>query len=144
MEAQQSWSRAVQSFEQIRSHLGATHALKTNDPYLISFDLTLEGGRHQGLYLAELEDEDGEKVLRISTPVGPFTGIDATRCLRFNWQQRSGYFAVSDLEGSPYLHLCENRPYALLSSAEVDRLVAELGALGDRIEQAISSGGDVF
>jgi hypothetical protein len=47
----------VQSFEQIRSHVGSQHALRTNDPYLISFDLTLESGRHQGLYLAELVDE---------------------------------------------------------------------------------------
>ncbi len=134
----------MQSFEQVRSHLGALHTLKTNDPYLISFDLSLRDGRHQGIYLAELEDEGGRKVLRISTPVGPFTGVDATRCLRFNWQQRSGYFAVSDLEGSPYLQLCDNRPYAALSTGELDALIAELGALGDRIEQAISEGGDVF
>src|SRR5690606_5107318 len=93
----------VQSFEQIRSLLGARHALRTNDPYLISFDLTLEHGRHQGIYLAEMDDEDGRKILRISTPVGPFTGMDATRCLRFNWEQRTGYLSISDLEGSPYL-----------------------------------------
>lgn len=134
----------MQSFEQIRSHLGATHALKTNDPYLISIDLTLGDDRHQGVYLAELEDEDGGKILRISTPVGPFAGADATRCLRFNWAQRAGYLAVSDLEGSPYLHLCENRPYASLAPAELDAIILELGMLGDRLEQAISEGGDVF
>jgi hypothetical protein len=134
----------VQSFEQIRSHVGSQHALRTNDPYLISFDLTLESGRHQGLYLAELEDEDGAKYLRVSTPIGPYTGIDGARCLRFNWEQRTGYLAISDLEGSPYLHLCENRPYGLLSTVEIDRVIDELGALGDRMEQAISNGGDTF
>ena len=66
------------------------------------------------------------------------------RCLRFNWEQRTGYLAVSDLAGSPYLHLCENRPYTELSDAEIDRVIAELGTLGDRMEQAISSGGDTF
>lgn len=134
----------MQSFEKIRSHLGARHALRTNDPYLISFDLRLSDGRHQGIYLAELDDEDGQKILRISTPVGPFTGTDAARCLRFNWEQRTGYLAISDLEGSPYLQLCENRPYALLTESELERVIAELGALGDRLEQAISSGGDSF
>jgi hypothetical protein len=134
----------VQSFEQIRSHVGSRHALSTNDPYLISFDLTLADGRHQGIYLAEMDDEDGGKHLRVSTPIGPFTGLDGVRCLRFNWEQRTGYLAVSDLEGSPYLHLCENRPYALLGDAEIDRVIAELGALGDRMEQAISAGGDTF
>jgi hypothetical protein len=134
----------VQSFEQIRSHVGSQHALRTNDPYQISFDLTLGSGRHQGLYLAELEDEDGAKYLRISTPIGPYTGVDGARCLRFNWEQRTGYLAISDLEGSPYLHLCENRPYGLLSTAEIDRVIDELGALGDRMEQAISNGGDTL
>jgi hypothetical protein len=70
--------------------------------------------------------------------------MDGTRCLRFNWEQRTGYLALSDLEGSPYLHLCENRPYTLLSPSEIDRVIAELGALGDRMEQAISEGGDTF
>lgn len=134
----------MQSFEQIRSHAGSRYTLRTNDPYLISFDLTFPDGRHQGMYLAEMEDEDGGKFLRISTPIGPYTGMDGTRCLRFNWEQRTGYLAISDLDGSPYLHLCENRPYALLSEAELDRVIGELGDLGDRMEQAISSSGDVF
>ncbi|GAA0705932.1 hypothetical protein [Dokdonella soli] len=134
----------MQSFEQIRSHVGSRHALRTNDPYLISFDLTFADGRHQGLYLAEMEDEDGAKYLRISTPIGPYTGMDGTRCLRFNWEQRTGYLALSDLEGSPYLHLCENRPYGLLSESEIERVIEELGTLGDRMEQALSSGGDTL
>lgn len=134
----------MQSFEQIRSHVGSRHSLRANDPYLISFDLELAGDRHQGVYLAEMEDEEGSKYLRISTPIGPYTGMDGLRCLRFNWEQRTGYLAVSDLEGSPYLHLCENRPYTLLSDSEIDRVIDELGTLGDRMEQAISSGGDTF
>ena len=134
----------MQSFEQIRSHTGSRHALRTNDPYLISFDLSLDDGRHQGMFLAEMEDEEGGKYLRISTPIGPYVGVDGSRCLRFNWEQRTGYLAVSDLDGSPFLHLCENRPYSLRSEEELDRVIGELGSLGDRMEQAISSGGDTF
>ena len=134
----------MQSFEQIRSHVSNLHSLRTNDPYLISFDVTLAQGRHQGLYLAEMEGEDGLKYLRVSTPIGPATGVDATRCMRFNWEQRTGYLAISDLDGSPYLHLIENRPYSLLQGDELDRVIKELGQLGDRLEQAISSGGDSF
>jgi hypothetical protein len=135
----------VQSFEEIRSHVNARHPLRINDPYLICFDVALENdSRHQGLYLAELDDEEGRKYLRISTPIGPLTGMDAKRCLRFNWEQRLGYLAVHDLDGSPYLHLCDNRPYELLTANELDRLVDEIGSLGDRLEQAISSGGDAL
>jgi hypothetical protein len=135
----------MHSFEQIRSHISAKHQLRINDPYLISFDLLLDGGtRHQGIYLSELDHEEGRKFLRISTPIGPLTGMDAKRCLRFNWEQRMGYLAVSDLDGSPYLQLCENRPYTGLTAAEIDRVVIEIGGLGDRIERAFSAGGDLF
>lgn len=134
----------VQSFEQIRSHVSNLHTLRTNDPYLISFDLTLADDRHQGIYLAEMEGDDGLKYLRVSTPIGPATGVNATRCLRFNWEQRTGFLAISDLDGSPYLHLIENRPYSVLQGDELDRVIKELGHLGDRLEQAISTGGDSF
>jgi len=132
----------VQSFEQIRSHVGSRHMLRTNDPYLVSFDIDVAAERHQGIYLTEVEDEDGAKYLRISTPVGPFTGLDPVRCLRFNWEQRTGFLALSNLDGSPYLHLCENRPYTVLDAAELDRVIAEIAGLGDHLEKAIYAEGE--
>ncbi|MHB8448701.1 MAG: hypothetical protein ACYC9P_12345 [Rudaea sp.] len=135
----------MHSFEEIRSSVQARHTLRINDPYLLCFDLALDGGnRHQGLYLAEIEGEDGRKFLRISTPIGPLAGMDAKRCLRFNWEQRVGYLAVSDLDGAPYLQLCENRPYELLTAKELMRLIDEIGPLGDRLEKAMSAGGDAL
>ncbi len=135
----------MHSFEEIRSSIQARHTLRINDPYLLCFDLALDGGnRHQGLYLAEIEGEDGRKFLRVSTPIGPLAGMDAKRCLRFNWEQRVGYLAVSDLDGAPYLHLCENRPYELLTAKELMRLIDEIGPLGDRLEKAMSAGGDTL
>ncbi|WP_109124014.1 hypothetical protein [Dyella sp. C11] len=132
----------MRHFEAVRSHIGSMHELRHNDPYLISFDLTLPHERHQGIYLAELEDEAGRRYLRISTPVGPLAGADPRRCLRFNWEQRKGFLAVADLDGSPYLHLCENRPYELLDAMELRRLIQELGALGDQLERIVAAGGD--
>ncbi|MBU6198267.1 MAG: hypothetical protein KGP08_01340 [Xanthomonadaceae bacterium] len=135
----------MHSFEEIRSSVQARHTLRINDPYLLCFDLALDGGnRHQGLYLAEIEGEDGRKFLRVSTPIGALAGMDAKRCLRFNWEQRVGYLAVSDLDGAPYLHLCENRPYELLTAKELMRLIDEIGPLGDRLEKAMSAGGDAL
>lgn len=134
----------MRHFEAVRSHVGSKHELRQNDPYVVSFDLALPQGRHQGIYLAELEDESGRRYLRISTPIGPLAGADPRRCLRFNWEQRTGFLAVTDLDGSPYLHLCENRPYEFLDAAELNRLIGELGALGDQLEQAIASEGDSF
>ena len=132
----------MRHFEAVRSHIGSQHELRHNDPYLISFDLELARDRFQGIYLAELEDESGLRYLRISTPIGPLAGTDPNRCLRFNWQQRTGFLAVADLDGSPYLHLCENRPYEFLDSAELERVVRELGTLGDQLERVIAVGDD--
>lgn len=134
----------MRHFEAIRSYLGGQHQLQRDDPYLISFDLSLPHGRTQGLFLAEMEGEGGLRYLRFSTPVGPLTRVDATRCLRFNWLQRTGFLAVEDLDGTAYLHLCENRPYAALDDAELDRLVLELGTLGDELERIIASGSDAL
>ena len=134
----------MRHFEAVRSHVGSRHQLRQNDPYLISFDITLPRGRHQGIYLTELEDEGGRRYLRISTPIGPLAGTDPRRCLRFNWEQRTGFLAVTDLDGSPYLHLCENRPYDVLDHTELQRLIDELAALGDQLEQAIATEGDDF
>lgn len=132
----------MRHFEAVRSHIGSLHQLRHNDPYLISFDMQLPHGRHQSIYLTELEDESGRRYLRISTPIGPLAGSDARRCLRFNWEQRAGFLAVADLDGSPYLHLCENRPHELLSIAELKRLIHELGTLGDQLERVVAHGGD--
>jgi hypothetical protein len=134
----------MRHFEAVRSHIGSQHALRHNDPYLISFDLELSKDRHQGIYLAELEDEAERRYLRISTPIGPLAGTDPSRCLRFNWQQRTGFLAVADLDGAPYLHLCENRPYEFLDSDELQRLIGELGTLGDQLEQIISTSEDAL
>lgn len=134
----------MRHFEAVRSHVGSQYTLRQNDPYLISFDLALPQGRHQGIYLAELEDEGGRRYLRLSTPIGPLAGTDPRRCLRFNWAQRTGFLALADLDGSPYLHLCENRPYEFLDGSELERLIAELGLLGDQLEQIIATGGDSF
>ncbi len=135
----------MQNFEQIRAHVASRYTLTTNDPYLVGIELSMSNGkRRQGIFLAELEGEDHRKYLRISTAIAPMTGIDARRALVFNWEQRVGYLAQSTLDGIPYLQLCDNRPYSALTAAEVDRLVLEIGGLGDGLEQAFSAGGDVF
>ena len=134
----------MRHFEAVRSHVAARHALHHNDPYLISFDLPVKHGRHQGIYLAELEGESDRRYLRVSTPIGPLAGTDPQRCLRFNWEQRTGYLAVADLDGSPYLHLCENRLYEFLDADELERVIGALGTLGDRLERVIASGEDAL
>ena len=74
-------------------------------------------GRRQSIFLAELKAGDGRRFLRVETPVVPLEDFDAEKCLRINLMQRVGYLAVGDLDGTPFIKLCENLPYASLDGA---------------------------
>lgn len=136
----------MQNFEKIRHHLVAgPFRVTMQEPYVLCVELSLDGGRrHQAIFLSELQDDDGRNYLRVNTVIAPITGIDSKRALAFNWQSRVGYLAIGDLDGVPYLQLCENRPYEGLSAAELDRLILEIGGMGDRLERALSAEGDLL
>ena len=136
----------MQNFEQIRSHLLASgYKLTLLEPFVLCVELSLaQGKRHQAIFLSEMQDDDDRNYLRVSTAIAPTTGLDARRALAFNWGSRVGYLAIGELDGVPYLQLCENRPYDCLNAAEVDRLVLEIGGLGDEMERSTSAGGDLL
>lgn len=135
----------MQNFEQIRSAISSEHKITAREPYMVCVELSLDHGRrHQSIFLAEIEDDDGRKYLRVSTMVAPMTGLDMRKMLAYNWQSRVGYMATGDLDDVPYLQLCENRPYDSLTAAEVDRLILEIGGVGDNLERALSAGGDLL
>ncbi|QCO67959.1 hypothetical protein E4582_05615 [Luteimonas yindakuii] len=136
----------MQTFERIRSQLrSADFHITMQEPYVVCVELSLEQGRrHQAIFLSELHDDDGREYLRVSTAVAPITGVDPRRALAFNWQSRVGYLAIGELDGVPYLQLCENRPYDCLDAAELSRLVLEIGGMGDRLERELSADGDLL
>ena len=136
----------MDNFEQIRRHLASSgYKLSVQEPFVVCVELSLaQGKRHQAIFLAEMQDDDGRDYLRISTALAPITGLDARRALRFNWESRVGYLAISELDGVPYLHLCENRPYDTLTASEIDRLVLEIGGTGDEMEHRMSAGCDLL
>ena len=136
----------MDNFEQIRSHLVASgYKLTLQEAFVVCVELSLaKGKRHQAIFLSEMQDDDGRDYLRVSTAIAPTTGIDARRALKFNWASRLGYLAIGELDGVPYLQLCENRPYDCLNAAEIDRLVLEIGGTGDEMERRMSAGGDLL
>ena len=136
----------MQNFEQIRSHLSKSgYKVTMHEPYVACVELSLAGGnRHQAIFLSELGNDDERGYLRVSTVIAPITGVDARRALGLNWQSSVGYLAIGELDGVPYLQLCENRPYEGLTPSEVDRMVLEIGGLGDSMERALSAEGDLL
>ena len=136
----------MDNFEQIRSHLLASgYKLTLQEPFVLCVELSLaQGKRHQAIFLSEMQDDDDRNYLRVSTAIGPITGLDARRALAFNWESRVGYLAIGELDGVPYLQLCDNRPYDCLDAAEIDRMVLEIGGTGDEMERRMSAGGDLL
>ncbi len=127
----------MNNFEDIRAWSAKHYNLNDSEPYLLSIEVPI-GARRQSLFLAELERENQQPMLRISTPICKMSRVNSERCLRFNWAQRVGFLAIGELGGKEWLHLCENRPYPGLDSAELTRVVNELAELGDALELKLS------
>ena len=134
----------METFSEVRQHLLASFELTIDEPFIISFDYPVGAlGRRQSMFLAELEANDGRRILRVETPVAPLGDLSAEKCLRINLTQRVGYLAVGDLDGRPYVKMCENLPYAFLGAQELAYVISHLALAADQMEQSLESGRDV-
>jgi len=134
----------MDTFSEVRKHIMDSYDLKIDEPFIIGFEVPMEKpGRLQSMFLAELVAADGRRVLRIETPVVPLADLEAEKCLRINLTQRTGYLAVGDLDGVPYIKMCENLPYAFVVEDEIDYVIARIARTADQIEQSLEPGKDV-
>lgn len=134
----------METFAEVRNHIIKSHELGTDEPFILSFDFAIQASdRRQGIFLAELKTNDGRRVLRVETPVVPLEQVGAEKCLRLNLMLRVGYLAVGDLDGVPFIKLCENLPYAFLGPQELDYTVAHVAELADQIEQMLEPDEDL-
>jgi len=134
----------METFSEVRQRIMNLFELNIDEPFIISFDYPVgELGRRQSLFLAEFKASDGRRVLRVETPVVPLGDLSAEKCLRINLTQRVGYLAVGDLEGLPYIKMCENLPYAFLSEQELDYVIRNVAQTADQMEQTLAPGRDV-
>ncbi len=134
----------METFAEVRNHILDSHELRIDEPFILSFECPIdEGGRRQSVFLAELKTDDGRRVLRVETPVAPLSDLAAEKCLRINLMQRVGYLAVGDLDGIPYIKMCENLPYAFLGGQELDYVNRHVAVMADQMEHALEPGDDV-
>jgi hypothetical protein len=134
----------LETFSEVRHHMMGLYELTTDEPFIISFEYPIEGGdRLQSIFLAELKANDGRRVLRVETPVAPLSDLAAEKCLRINLMQRVGYLAVGDLDGVPYIKMCENLPYAFLGDEELDYTIKHVARTADNMELSLEPGDDV-
>ncbi len=134
----------MQTFSEVRRHILDKYELKIDEPFIIGFEIPLQQpGRLQSMFLAELNSSDGHRVLRVETPVAPLAALAAEKCLRINLTQRVGYLAVGDLDGVPYIKMCENIQYALLEERGLDYVIMQVATEADQMEQSLEPGEDI-
>ena len=134
----------METFAEIRNHMLGLYELEIDEPFIISFEYPIDGNtRRQSIFLAELQTSDSRRVLRVETPVAPLADLDPEKCLRINLTQRVGYLAVGDLEGVPYIKMCENLPYAFVGDQELDYVIRRVALAADQMERFLEPAGDV-
>ena len=134
----------METFSEIRNHMLGLYELKIDEPFIVSFEYPIDDSeRRQSIFLAELKTNHGRRVLRVETPVAPLADLDAEKCLRINLTQRVGYLAVGDLDGVPYIKMCENLPYAFVGEQELDYVIQRIALTADRMEQFLEPGDDI-
>jgi hypothetical protein len=134
----------METFSEIRNHMLALYELQIDEPFILSFEYPIDNSRRrQSMFLAELQTDHGRRVLRVETPVAPLADLDAEKCLRINLTQRVGYLAVGDLDGVPYIKMCENLPYAFVGEEELDYVIRRVALAADRMEQFLEPEGDI-
>jgi len=134
----------METFSEIRNHMLDLYELQIDEPFIVSFEYPIdESSRRQSMFLAELKTNDGRRVLRVETPVAPLADLDAEKCLRINLTQRVGYLAVGDLDGVPYIKMCENLPYAFVGEQELDYVIRRVALAADQMEQFLEPDSDV-
>ena len=134
----------METFSEIRNHMLGLYELQIDEPFIISFEYAIgDSGRLQSMFLAELKTDHERRVLRVETPVAPLADLGAEKCLRINLTQRVGYLAVGDLDGVPYIKMCENLPYAFVGEQELDYVIRRVALAADQMEQFLEPGGDV-
>ncbi len=134
----------METFSEIRNHMLDLYELQIDEPFIVSFEYPIDdSNRRQSIFLAELKTNDGRRVLRVETPVAPLADLDAEKCLRINLTQRVGYLAVGDLDGVPYIKMCENLPYAFVGEQELDYVIRRVALAADQMEQFLEPGEDV-
>lgn len=134
----------MDTFSAIRASLTEQHELIIDEPFLVGIEVPIPNqGRRQSVFLAEIEDRQGERYLRIETIIAPLAQFDSEKCLRLNLMLRVGYLAVGDLDGTPYIKMCENINYEMLNNTHLHNTINLVARLADEIENVLSEGADL-
>ena len=134
----------METFAEVRQHVMENHNLFLDEPFQIAFEYPIDdSNRKQSIFLAELKTSDNRRYIRVETLICPLEDFDAEKALRINLILRVGYLAVGDLEGIPYVKMCENLAYKSLDADELEYVIRHVAPMADRMEQVLEANGDI-
>ncbi len=135
----------IETFAELSAHVKTHFNVVHEEKFVLGLEVTTGSEqRRQSLFLAELRDADDQRVLRVETTVAPLAQHDPVKALRVNLMLRVGYLAVGDLEGIPFLKLCDNVQYQSLTPGVINEHIHCIASLGDEIEQALTGDGSDY
>ncbi|MEM1081498.1 MAG: hypothetical protein AAGH65_07935 [Pseudomonadota bacterium] len=135
----------IETFAELSEHVKQHFNVVHEEKFVLGLEVdTGDDTRRQSLFLAELRDSDDHRVLRVETTVAPLAQHDPVKALRVNLLLRVGYLAVGDLEGIPFLKLCENVAYRSLTPVVINDRIVRVARLGDEIEQTLTGDGSDY
>jgi hypothetical protein len=136
----------MDNFEQIRATcVSAGYKLTLQDPFVACVELSLaQGRRHQGIFLSELAGRRRPQLPARQHRIAPITGIDARARWRSTGKAAWATWPSANSMACPTCNCARTAPTTGWTAAEIDRLVLEIGGLGDEMERAMSAGGDLL
>jgi hypothetical protein len=135
----------METFAAIEDFVRERYDVVHDEPFMLGLEVPVgEDGRRQSVFVAELNNQDGKRFLRVETTLAPLAEHSAEKCLRVNLMLRTGYLAIGDLEGVPFIKLCENLFYGSDIAEQLDYVIEQIAELGDKIEVTLNKGGDWF
>lgn len=108
-----------------------------------SFDVTLDGNRHQ-LVNAEVIDGEGGagRLVSFWTPCAPALPEHYTYVLDLNGRLPFGAVSIREYRGQPYFVMASNHSRGTITAADIRATVLNLGAYADNIEHQLT-GADI-
>ncbi|SRR6056297_658526 len=135
----------MQTFSELENYVNQHYKVVHHEPFMLAVDVKVGAdGRSQDIWLAELKNSDERRILRFETNIAPLREHDAEKCLRVNLMLRIGYLAVGDMDGTPFIKLCHNLTYDLISESSLRYVINHMALLGDNIEDTLTGGEDLF
>ena len=118
-------------------------ATAIDDGWLIT--VPLPDNRHQSVRVVfHGHDDQGRDLIGFLSVCGPWNPKAAERLLRLNARLHYGACALRDIDGQPMVVMCANQLADAADPEELEAVMDEVARWADKVEAALTGGGDTY